>query len=287
MKRKTFFQFTAPSNIVMLVLLVFPLFYSLWLGMQFLTFRTIDEPVFVGLENFRAILSDPAFWAALRWTLVIIAVTVPAHMILGFLIALFLNEVKGRMRAFYLAASLIPMIVVPLIGTVVFKQLFEPFGLVAWAYKSVTGNIFVFSSTSIKMLILLHTVWIITPWALVLFFAGMQTISQEQVDASAIDGAGRFQQIRHIVLPHLRPLIILSLLISIMDMFRLFDNVFVLTRMNPVFAADTVLAYNFRVAIITGRLGLGNATAIILVITIVIALVPLMYVSYREQIKQP
>lgn len=71
-----------------------------------------------------------------------------------------------------------------------------------------------------------------------------------------------------------------------MDMFRLFDNVFVLTRMNPVFAADTVMAYNFRVAIITGRLGLGNATAILLVIAIVIALVPLMYVSYREQIKQ-
>jgi len=270
----------------MLVLLVFPLFYSLWLGMHFLTFRTFDEPVFVGLENFGAILSDPAFWAALRWTLVIIAVTVPAHMIIGFLIALFLNEVKGRMRAFYLAASLIPMIVVPLIGTVVFKQLFDPVGLVAWGYKSVTGNIFVFNSTSIKQLILLHTVWIITPWAIVLFFAGMQTISQEQVDASAIDGASRFQQTWHIIIPHLRPLIILTALISIMDMFRLFDNVFVLTRMNPVFAADTVMAYNFRAAMITGRLGLGNAIAIILVITIVVALIPLMFVSYREQIRQ-
>lgn len=286
MKRTTFFRFTAPSNIVMLVLLVFPLIYSTWLGLHFITFRTINEPVFVGLANFQAVLNDPAFWASLRWTLVIIGITVPAHIVLGFLIALLINEIKGGLRAIYLAASLIPMIVVPLIGTIVFKQLFDPSGLIAWMYKSVTGDIFVFNATSIKVLILLHTIWIITPWSIVLFFAGMQTISQDQADASSIDGANRRQQIRHVIVPHLRPLIILSTLIAVMDMFRLFDNVFVLTRMNPVFAADTVMAYNFRAAMVMGRLGLGNATAIILVITIIVALVPLMYVTYREQIDQ-
>ena len=286
MKRKTFLQFTAPSSIVMLVLLVFPLVYAVWLGMNFMTFRTFNDPVFVGLDNFKTVLNDPAFWAALRWTLVIVVVTVPAHMIIGFVIALFLDQVKGRMRGFYLAASLIPMIVVPLVGTIVFKQLFDPPGLFAWAYKSVTGNLFVFNATSMKQLILVHTIWIITPWAIVLFFAGMQTISQEQVDASSIDGANRWQQVWHVVVPHLRPLILLPALIAVMDMFRLFDNVFVLTRLNPVFAADTVLTYNFRTAMTVQRLGLGNAIAIILVITIVIALLPLLYVTYRDQIKE-
>ena len=285
MKRKTFLQFTAPSNIVMLVLLVFPLLYALWLGMNFMTFRTINEPVFVGLDNFKTILNDPAFWAALRWTLVIVVVAVSAHMIIGFVIALALDQVKGRMRAFYLAASLIPMIVVPLVGTIIFKQLFDPPGLFAWAYRSVTGNIFVFNAASMKQLILVHTIWIVTPWAIVLFFAGMQTIPQEQVDASSVDGANRWQQVRHVVIPHLRPLIILTALIAVMDMFRLFDNVFVLTRLNPVYASDTVLTYNFRTAMTVQRLGLGNAIAIILVITIVIALIPLLYVSYRDQIK--
>ena len=286
MKRKAFLQFTAPSNIVMLVLLVFPLVYAVWLGMNFITFRTLNEPVFVGLDNFRAVLNDPNFWAALRWTLVIVVVTVPVHMILGFTIALFLDQMKGRTRAFYFSASLIPMIVVPLIGTIIFKQLFDPSGLFAWAYRTVTGNLFVFNPTSMKGVILVHTIWIITPWAIVLFFAGMQTIPQEQVDASSIDGASRLQQIRHVVIPHLRPLILLTALIAVMDMFRLFDNVFVLTRLNPVFRADTVMTYNFRSAISLRRLGLGNSIAVILVIAIVVALVPLLYVTYRDQIRE-
>jgi len=286
MNRKAFFQFTAPSNIVMVVLLVFPLVYAVWLGMNFITFRTINEPVFVGLDNFRTVLSDPSFWASLRWTLVIVLVTVPAHMIIGFVIALFLDQVKGKMRAFYLAAALIPMIVVPLIGTIIFKQLFDPPGLVAWAYKTVTGNLFVFDPNSMKLLIMVHTIWIITPWAIVLFFAGMQTISEDLVDASSIDGASRLQQIRHVVVPHLRPLILLTLLIAVMDMFRLFDNVFVLTRLNPVFRADTVMTYNYRTATTLKRLGLGNSIAIILVVAIVVALIPLMYVTYRDQIRE-
>ena len=285
MKRTTFFQFTAPSNIVMIVLLVFPLMYAVWLGMHFITFRTFNEPVVVGLETVRTVLAEPAFWASLRWTLIIVVVTVPIHMILGFVIALFLDQVKGRMRAFYLAAALIPMIVVPLIGTIIFKQLFDPPGLVAWAYKNITGNIFVFDGNSMKLLIMVHTIWIITPWAIVLFFAGMQTISEDLVDASSIDGASRLQQIRHVVIPHLRPLILLTLLIAVMDMFRLFDNVFVLTRLNPVFRADTVMTYNYRTATTLKRLGLGNSIAIILVVAIVVALIPLMYVSYRDQIR--
>ncbi len=286
MKRRTFLQFTAPSNIVMAVLLIFPLVYATWLGMHFITFRTINEPAFVGLDNYRTVLADPAFWGALRWTLVIVVVTVPLHMILGFVIALLLDQMKGRTRAFYLAASLIPMIVVPMIGTIIFKQLFEPQGLIAWAYKSFTGSIFVFNPTSMKWVILLHTIWIITPWSIVLFFAGMQTIPQEQVDSSSIDGASRLQQIRHVVIPHLRPLILLTALIAVMDMFRLFDNVFVLTRLNPVFRADTVMTYNYRTALDLRRLGLGNSVAIILVIAIVVALVPLLYVTYRDQIKE-
>ena len=137
-----------------------------------------------------------------------------------------------------------------------------------------------------KALLLIHTIWITTPWAIVLFFAGMQTLSKEQIDASSIDGANRLQQIRHVILPHLRSLIILEALIGVMDMFRLFDNVFVLTRMNPIYKADTVMTYNYRVAMIVRRLGKGNATAIILTIVIMVALIPLLYLMYREQTEE-
>ncbi len=286
MDRKSFFGFSAPSNIVMFALLIFPLVYAAWLGMHYITFNTINEPVFKGLENFQAILSDPLFWSATRWTLVIILVTVPIHMLLGFVFALGLDQMKGRMRAFYLAAFLIPMIVVPLIGTIVFKQLFDPPGLFAYIYKVFTGDIFVFTPTTMKTLILMHTIWIYSPWAVVLFFAGMQTISLDLVDASSIDGASRLQQIRHVIVPHLRSLIILEAVIGIMDAFRIFDNVFVLTRNNPVFRANTIMTFNFNMAMNVRRLGKANATAIIATIAIMVVLIPFLVFMYREQVEE-
>ncbi len=286
MDRKSFFGFSAPSNIVMFALLIFPLVYAAWLGMHYITFNTINEPVFKGLENFQVILSDPLFWSATRWTLVIILVTVPMHMLLGFVFALGLDQMKGRMRAFYLAAFLIPMIVVPLIGTIVFKQLFDPPGLFAYIYKVFTGDIFVFTPLTMKTLILMHTIWIYSPWAVVLFFAGMQTISLDLVDASSIDGASRLQQIRHVIVPHLRSLIILEAVIGIMDAFRIFDNVFVLTRNNPVFRANTIMTFNFNMAMNVRRLGKANATAIIATIAIMVVLIPFLVFMYREQVEE-
>ncbi len=286
MNRKTFFGFAAPSSFVMFVLLIFPLVYAIWLGMNFITFNTINEPLFVGLENFQTILRDPLFWAAMRWTLLIIAITVPTHMFLGFLFALLLDQFTGRIRAIYLAALLMPMIVVPLIGTIVFKQLFDPPGLFAYIYKVFTGDIFVFTPTTMKTLILMHTIWIYSPLAVVLFFAGMQSISLDLVDASSIDGANRLQQIRHVIVPHLRSLIILEAVTGIMDAFRIFDNVFVLTRNNPIFRANTIMTFNFNMAMNVRRLGKANATAIIATIAIMVIFIPFLVFMYREQVEE-
>jgi multiple sugar transport system permease protein len=207
-------------------------------------------------------------------------------MILGFLFALLLDQMKGRIRAFYLAALLMPMIVVPLIGTIVFKQLFDPPGLFAYIYKVFTGEIFVFTPLTMQTLIILHTIWIYTPWAIVLFFAGMQTVNYELVDAAAIDGANRFQQIRQIIIPHIRSLIILEAAIGIMDAFRLFDNVFVLTRNNPIFKSHTIMTFNFNMAVNVRRLGLANATAIIATVAIMVVLIPFLIFMYREQVEE-
>ncbi|MFV1859511.1 MAG: carbohydrate ABC transporter permease [Anaerolineales bacterium] len=286
MKLKTFLQFSAPSNIVMITLMIFPLVLAIIFSLNYITFRTILEPVFVGLDNYEQTLADPAFWAAMRWTMLIIVIVVPAHIIIAFFEALLLDQVSGWTRAFYLAAMLIPMIVVPVIGTVVFRQLFDPSGLIGWFLREVIGQRFVYTETTMKTLILLQTTWIASPFALVVFFAGMQSVKQELVDASSIDGATRLQQIRHVVIPHLRALFLLNAIIAVMDFFRLFDNVFVLTRMNPVYHADTILTYNYRVAMVVKRLGKGNAVAVLSVIFIMVVLIPFLFYMYREQVEE-
>ncbi len=286
MQLKTFFRFTAPSNFVMITLMILPLGIAILIGLNRITYATFNEPVFVGLSNYVEVLIEPAFWAAFRWNLAIIVIVVPAHIAIAFVEALLLDQVTGRMRGFYLAAILVPMVVVPVIGTVVFRQMFDPSGLIGWFLRTTFGQPFIFTETSMKALILIHTIWIASPFALVIFFAGLQTLPRELVDASAIDGANRLQQIRHIIIPHLRALFLLNAIIGVMDFFRLFDNVFVLTRMNPIFHADTLQTYLFRIAMTVRRLGKANAGAVLTVGLIMVALIPFLIFMYREQIEE-
>ena len=124
------------------------------------------------------------------------------------------------------------------------------------------------------------------PFALIIFFAGLQMLPRELIDAASIDGANRLQQIRHIVIPHLRSLFLLNAILAVMDFLRLFDNVFVLTRMNPIFHADTMQTYLYRIAMTVRRLGLANAGAVLTVVIIMVVLIPFLIFMYHEQIEE-
>ncbi len=285
MNSRTFFQFTAPSTLVIVALMIFPLVIAFWFSLHYITFTNIFSPVFTGFKNYEEILRDPQFWGALQWTIIIILIAVPAHIFLGFVGALLLDQYTGALRSIFLSVLLLPILVVPVIGTIMFRQLFDPTGLMTWLIRVTSGQSFVFNELSVKSLIIFHTIWTSVPFALITFFAGLQTLPQELVDAAAIDGANRLQQIRYIVIPHLKLLFILNILVAIMDFFRLFDNVFVLTRENPIYKADTIMTYNFRIALIVQDLGKGNAVAIVTVITILLVLVPFLYYTFRAQVE--
>lgn len=286
MKRETFFQFAAPSIILMTLLMVIPLVMAIWLGMQFMTFNNINDPQFVGLQNYIDVLKDPRFWQSFRFTAIYMILVVPTQMLLGFTIALLLDQVPRLTRGIYLSIFLLPFIIVPIVGTLMYKQLFEASGLITWLYQTLFETRFRYNETSVKTLIVLHGIWYVTPFALVTYFAGLQTLSQDLLEASSIDGATRWQKILHIVLPHVRSLTILILLISIMDSYRVFDSVFVLSELNPIYKADTIMTYNFQTAITVQRLGKANAMAVLTVIGVMIVLIPNLIQSYKEQIEE-
>jgi len=270
----------------MTLLMVVPLFMAIWLGMQFMTFNNITDPQFVGLRNYIDVLGDSRFWQAFRFTLMYMAIIVPAQLVIGFTVALLLDQVSGLARGIYLSIFLLPFIIVPIVGTLMFKQLFEPSGLLTWLYQTIFDTKFRYNEVSVKTLILFHGIWYTTPFALVTYFAGIQTLSQDLLEAASIDGANRWQKIRHIVIPHVRSLTILILLISIMDAYRVFDNVFVLSELNPIYKADTLMTYTFQTAITVQRLGKANAMAILTVVGIMIVLIPNLIQSYKQQIEE-
>lgn len=286
MKRSTFLKFTAPSIILMTLLMVIPLIMAIYLGMNYITFNNIKDPQFVGLRNYIEVLSDTRFWQSFGFTGLYMIVVVPAQLFIGFTMALILDQVSSLTRGIYLSIFLLPFIIVPVVGTLMFKQLFEASGLFTWLYQTIFEARFRYNEITVKALIIIHGIWYVTPFALVTYFAGIQTLPIEQIEAASIDGATRWQKIRHIVLPHVRSLTIFILLIAIMDAYRIFDSVFVLSEMNPIYKADTIMTYNFQTAVTVQRLGKANAMAVLTVIGIMIVLIPNLIQTYREQTQE-
>ncbi len=286
MKRTTFFQFAAPSIFIMTLLMVIPLIMAIWLGTQFMTFTNINAPQFVGLRNYTDVLSDPRFWRSFGFTMLFTAIVIPARMVIGFTIALLLDQVSGLARGFYLAIFLLPFVIVPIVGTLMFKQLFEASGPLTWLYQTMLDTKFRYTEVSVKTLIIIHGIWYVTPFVIVVYFAGLQTLSQDLLEAASIDGASRWQKIRNIILPHVRSLTLFITLFSIMDSYRVFDSVFVLSELNPIYKADTLMTYTFQTAITVQRLGKANAMAVLTVVGIMIVLIPNLIQSYKEQVEE-
>ena len=285
MSRRTFFAFVSPSVIIMLLLMVLPLVTAVWLGFNFITFKNLATPQWVGLENYIEVLSDPEFWASLRFTVLYIVVTVPLVILIGFFIALLLDQVT-KYRGVFIAASLLPFIVTPVVGTLMFRNVFDRTGLYTYLLRILFDYKLTMNPETVPILIMLHGIWYSTPFAMITLFAGLQSLPQEPVEAATVDGANLFQKIWYVVIPHLRSLFIFIALISIMDAYRVFDSIYVLTKQNPLFKADTVMYYNFKMALSFGQLGKANAMSILTVIGIFVVLIPFLVTTYRQQTEE-
>ena len=285
MKRRTFLVFVSPSVAIMLLLMVLPLMTAIWLGFNFITFKNLATPQWVGLENYIEVLSDPAFWASLRFTLLYIVITVPSEILIGFFIALLLDQVT-RFRGVYIAASLLPFIVTPIVGTLMFRNVFDRSGLYTYLLRQIFDYKLTMNTETVPILIMLHGIWYSTPFAMITLFAGLQSLPQEPMEAATVDGASTLQKIWYVVLPHLRSLFVFIALIGIMDAYRVFDSIYVLTKQNPLFRADTIMYYNFKVALSFGLLGKANAMAMLTVIGIFVVLIPFLITTYRQQTEE-
>lgn len=286
MRGRTFAAFATPSILMMTILMVFPLATAVYLSLHRITLRNLEEIEWVGLQNFREVLADPEFWVAFRWTVLFVAIVVPSMMIVGLSLAMLLDKVRGRMRGVYVAALLLPFVVTPVVGSLIYKDLFERGGLLSWLWRTVTDSALVITAGNVRWLIIFHAVWATTGFAMVVFFAGLQTLPPERVEAASIDGAGFWAQLRFVTLPHLRSLTSFVALITIMDMYRVFDSVFVFAG-NRFPAAHTleVYTYNQALSIQIGRVGKGNALALLTVLGVMVVLIPFLIKSYREQIE--
>ena len=285
MKRNTFFVFVTPSLIVMVGLMVLPLFASLILGLHRITIRNLRSPAWIGLQNYEEVLSDPRFWDSLEFTLIFIVVTVPIRMVLGLAFALLLDQIV-KWRGFFIAGSLMPFVLTPVVGTLIFRDLFDIGGPLSYVLNELFNFRMIWNTINVRILIIIHSLWVSTPFAMIVFFAGLQTLPKERLEAARVDGASWLKQLRHIAIPHLYSLFVFVALISTMDSYRVLDSVLVLTRQNPQIDARTVMYYSFLTAVEFRRWGKANAMSIITVVGIFIVLIPFLVMTYRDQLQE-
>ena len=168
------------------------------------------------------------FYRAMGFTITFTFLVTPFVVILGLLIALAVNAIHSKIKGLVIFFSLLPFVITPLIGALVLFWMIDSRGilgnLVQWLVNDPTLSLK--ASTGLMWIsLIIYGIWHAAPFAFVIFYAGLQTLPNDQIEAARIDGASRYQQVRYIVVPHLFPLITFVALIQLMDNFRVFEPI--------------------------------------------------------------
>ncbi len=276
--------------------------------------RAIKNCSFVGLEYYRKVLgidkaqdtaamappdaaasSTPAnagaagssekanneFFGALRFTMIYTFVTLPFVLIIGFLLALGVNNVTQKLKGAFISASLLPFIITPVVAALSIKWLFRDNGLIPHLLSNFGIQVFWMAEAwSARFLIIVYGIWHVVPFAFIVLYAGLQSVPQDSLEAATIDGATRWQKLRYVTLPHLMPLLVFITLIHLMDAYRVFEPVVVLTQG----AFTTSVQYlTYHILLQENNPYKASAAAVLTLIGIVILLIPLLVKTWREQ----
>lgn len=262
------FAFVAPSLIILLLVVFFPLAKVLYLSLLNANLFNSASQHFVGLENFTQLFAhDTVFPIAVLNTLEFTIASVVLAFLLGLVLALVLNE-KIPLRNFFRGAALIPWVIPGVIVALLTLYMFNgQVGVVNYTLKSI-GLIrkFIpwFANEHAAMWALIAVnVWNQTPFYMLMLLAGLQARPEELIEAAKIDGAATFGRFWHVTLPHLREIIMIITALMVIWNFNSFDLIWTATQGGPVDATMTLSVYTYRQAFLSFRMGYATAISVI------------------------
>ncbi|MFB7893582.1 carbohydrate ABC transporter permease [Microbacterium sp. NPDC056044] len=265
----------APTLIVFSMFVVYPVIYS---GIySFSRFQGFGDPTWIGFDNYTALFQDPFFWQALQNTIVILVVALAILIPASFALALLLQRAipgRGTLRALVFGPAIIAPILVGLIWVFILdpkigllNRVLEPLGVppIQW----IGGDYLTPISVAIVF------IWSSVGFAMTIFYAGLQMLPADVMEASSLDGATGWQQIRFITIPMMRETFAIVTILMITNIFKIFELVYMLTGGGPVHRSETLVSYMYFVTFTNQQYGYGMALAVI--ITILGALVSIGY----------
>jgi multiple sugar transport system permease protein len=284
--QNTKYLFVLPAFLLILGITIFPLIYSLGISFTDWSIQS-QEWTFVGLTNYGQVLfTDTAWQLAMVRTIAITLLAVVIELVLGFAIAhLLIDELPGK--NIIIAVLIFPVVMNPIVIGFIWKVLYNP------SYGPIDQILSVFAGQKLNLIwlanqnlafwaILITEIWQWTPFMFLVILAGLLSLNPELYEAAAIDGASRWNILVQITIPLLKPIIITAVLIRALDVFKIFDLVFVMTNGGPGTATQTISHYIYLLGFKFFRLGYAAAASYLLLIFLSIV-VPLLLRQFSKE----
>lgn len=263
------YLFLTPAFGILLVFLIFPLFWNIYISFHDVSFITILKNWdYSGWKNFVDLFNDPNFYTSLKITVLFVAGSVALQFGIGMLMAVLLSQ-KVRAAGVLRAIFIIPWTISAVIVAFSFKFIFDyNFGILNYILQQIglqqigwltDPNIVIWS-------LVIANMWYGTPFTMLFITAGLLSIIPSIYEAAVIDGATKFRSFLHITLPLLKPFIVINLILITMWSVNFFDLQLVMTGGGPLFASTTASLYMYRQAFEFGLLSKGAAAGLILII---------------------
>ncbi len=265
----------APAMAILIAMVIYPLVFSL--RQSFTDFNLIMlDGVWVGFKNYVTAFSDPDFRASALFTLIFAFVSTATQLVLGFLTALCLARVIHA-RGFLTILLMLPMMVTPVVVGILWLLMFQPdFSVVngLLAKLGIEGPIWLQHPFTARVAVIVADVWQWTPFFTVILLAGVLNLPREVLEAGEIDGATSMQSLTRLVVPMMMPLILITTLIRLIDSFKTFDSIFVMTNGGPNAATEVASLYIYRKGLPYMEIGYAAAMSylFVIVLTVIAAL---------------
>ena len=260
-ERRLAWMLCAPAVAVMALVAIYPVVYAIWLSFQRYDLRFPQDKTWIGIDNYTTILSSTdLWWQAFGITVLITVVSVAIELVLGMAIAIVMHRAifgRGIIRT----AVLVPY------GVVTVAAAFS------WQYAWTPGTGYLaglLSSTAAPLthqwqaiaIIILAEVWKTTPFMALLLLAGLSLVPEELLRAAKVDGATAWQRFWRVMVPVMKPAILVALLFRTLDAFRIFDNIYVLTQGSQNTRSVSILNYDQLFTAL--NLGVGSAMSVLI-----------------------
>lgn len=262
--------FLAPALLIYTAFHVLPFLGTVVLSLT--SYDGLSSPQFVGLENFKALVRSSQFRTALTNNLIWYVGEVLTTTVIALIVALLINSV-ARFRAFYRTSLFLPFILSWGVIGLLWSRIYNPFpeygllnkSLEVLGLSSLMGNWLGDANTAFYSVIV-AAVWKGIGFNMVLFYAGLQNVPKELVEAARIDGARRGQVFRYVTLPALRPITGIVLVLGLINTFKVFDPVWVMTEGGPGYSSSLLATLAYTLGLNNFELGMSSAVSIVLVL---------------------